>query len=265
VAARSKARRRGSLVVVGTGIKVAAHATLETVAAIERADRLFYLVTEPATAAWLSRLNQTAATLDDVYAEGKPRAQSYLEMSARIMEAVRAGHQVCAAFYGHPGVFVNASHYCIDHLRLEGYDCRMLPGVSAEDCLFADLGVNPGDYGLASFEATDFLASRRVFDPRSELVLWQVGALGEGSVRKGMVPRPERIEKLTASLRKHYPANHPIVIYEAPCFPGCAPYVRRLPLRQLPTLKMRPMMTVYVPPRPQRLPDPAIAKWFDEP
>jgi hypothetical protein len=258
-------QKPGSLTVVGTGIKVAAHATLETVTAITAADKVFYLVTEPATAAWLRRLNKSAITLDDLYAEGKPRMQSYLEMSKRIISAVRAGDRVCAAFYGHPGVFVNASHYSIDCLRREGYDCRMLPAVSAEDCLFADLGVNPGDYGISSFEATDFLASRRLFDPCSVLILWQVGALGEKSVRKGQVPRPERLQKLTETLRTHYSAHHEIVIYEAPCFPGCAPYVKRMPLSKLTTALVRPMMTLYVPPRRQRSRDATIARWFNQP
>jgi hypothetical protein len=33
----------------------------------------------------------------------------------------------------------------------------MLPAISAEDCLFADLGVDPADHGCPSYEATDFL------------------------------------------------------------------------------------------------------------
>jgi hypothetical protein len=264
VASRRRTPKTGSLVVVGSGIKVGAHATLETVEAIKSADKLFYLVTEPATGAWLRRLNPTATTLEDLYAEGKLRQKSYVEMSVRIVEAVQRGLRVCVAFYGHPGVFVNSSHFCIELLRNNGYEASMLPAVSAEDCLFADLGINPGDRGCTSFEATDFLAFKRVFDPRSDLILWQVGALGEGSVRKGMAGRPERLRILTEALRRSYPANHPIVVYEAPNFPGCQPLVIRAPLRRLPSLEVRPMMTVYIPPRPQRRPDPKIVRWFTE-
>jgi len=35
----------------------------------------------------------------------------------------------------------------------------MLPGISAEDCLFADIGVDPGIYGCQSFEATDLFVN----------------------------------------------------------------------------------------------------------
>src|SRR2546429_6584747 len=44
--------------------------------------------------------------------------------------------------------------------REEGFEAEMLPAVSAEDCLFADLGVDPGDEGCQSFEATSFLLFR---------------------------------------------------------------------------------------------------------
>jgi hypothetical protein len=37
----------------------------------------------------------------------------------------------------------------------DGFDAVMLPGISAEDCLFADLGIDPGMIGCQSFEATD--------------------------------------------------------------------------------------------------------------
>jgi precorrin-6B methylase 1 len=255
---------KGSLTIVGTGISVASQATLETVATIQDAEQVFYLVIEPATAAWIRRLNPTATTLDDLYAEGKSRRKTYVEMTDRLVGAVRAGRRVCAAFYGHPGVFVNASHSAMRRLRREGYPVRMLPGISAEDCLFADLGVNPGDHGCQSFEATDFLAARRRFDPRSELILWQLGALGEGSVRPGIAARPERLRRLVKALRRHYPSRHRIVLYEAPCFPGCVPIIRRMPLSTLPEAEVHPMVTMYVPPLPQRISDPTIIRWFDE-
>jgi hypothetical protein len=52
----------------------------------------------------------------------------------------------------------------------------MLPGISSEDGLFADLGVHPVSYGRQSYEATDFLANGRKTDPTSSVVLWQIGS-----------------------------------------------------------------------------------------
>ena len=99
-------------------------------------------------------------------------------MTEAILEPVRAGKRVCAAFYGHPGVFVLPSHEAVSRARAEGFDASMQPGVSAEDCLVADLGVDPGVNGLQSYEAGDFLRRRPATEPTTALVLWQIGVVG---------------------------------------------------------------------------------------
>jgi len=255
---------RGSLVVVGTGITLGAHVTMETMAEIEAADRLFYLVTEPATEGWLRKLNAASESLEPLYAENKSRVQTYHEMTDVILESVRAGRRVCAAFYGHPGVYVNAAHSALQMARAEGFPARMLPGISAEACLYADLGVNPGDVGCQSFEATDFLAARRRFDPTSVLILYQVGVIGEAGVHRGMKARPTRLAVLGQALRKHYPAKHPVVLYEASSFPTFEPRVEQFALDQLPGMTIPAMSTLYLPPRPARAQDPSIMMWYLE-
>jgi uncharacterized protein YabN with tetrapyrrole methylase and pyrophosphatase domain len=253
----------GELVIVGTGIKLVRQTTIEALECIKRADKLFYVVTDPATEAWLRGLNASAETLRDCYAEGKPRTATYEEMVQRILDAVRSGASVCAAFYGHPGVFVNPGHEAVRRARGEGFRAHMLPGISAEDCLFADLGVDPVDSGCQSYEATDFLARRRRIDPTSALILWQVGLLGEGSVPT-QDARPERLERLTSALRRYYDDSHPVVLYEAAQFPVCEPRINQIPLASLASAAVRPMTTLYVEPRPPRRADPSIMRWLQE-
>jgi uncharacterized protein YabN with tetrapyrrole methylase and pyrophosphatase domain len=257
-------RKRGSLVVVGTGIKLIAHTTREALDAITRAERLFFLVDDPATEEWLRRLNPSATSMRDLYHEGKPRRRTYDEMARRLVAAVRSGVDVCAVFYGHPGVFVDPSHDAIRRLKRAGYPARMLPGISTADCLFADLGVDPGGRGCQSFEATDFLLHQRRFDPTSALILWQIGVLGERSVRQGMTARVERIEMLVRVLREAYPARHRVVLYEAAKFPVCEPVIKRVVLSRLSRTPLRPVTTVYVPPLGERRENRAVARWFNE-
>jgi hypothetical protein len=130
---------------------------------------------------------------------------------------------------------------------------------------FCSLGVDLSDQGCQTFEATDFLAARRRFDPTSALILWQVGVLGEPSVRDDMRCRPERLSVLTSYLRRSYPVRHPVVLYEAAQFPICDPVIKRVRLKELPREIINPVTTLYVPPRPPRQDDPAIMRWFDEP
>src|SRR5262249_45166489 len=175
------ASKIGSLVVVGTGIRAIAQMTQEAIAHIEMADKLYYLVCDPLTAQWLSDVNKTAESLYRLYKTATPRRDTYLEMVRIIVDAAVSGKRVCAAFYGHPGVFAFPTHEALRQVRSRGLPAQMLPGISAEDCLFADLGVDPGTAGCQSFEATDFLARHRTFDSYSSLILWQIAVIGEVS------------------------------------------------------------------------------------
>ena len=257
-------KNRGSLLVVGTGINGVPQTTLEAAAAIRNAEKVLYIVVDPVTEAWIRMANPPAATLSDLYAPGKHRRETYAEMTERIVSAVRQGLRVCVVFYGHPGVFVETSHTAIAELRAEGYDARMLPGVSSDACLYADLGVNPGQFGIQSFEATDFLRARRLFDPTSNLLLWQIGVLGNTDARPGLQCRPERLQVLVDRLRPHYPTGHQVVLYYASMFPGTPPVIERVTLDGLADAQIAPMALLFVPAAPQRPRDPDIERWAEE-
>jgi uncharacterized protein YabN with tetrapyrrole methylase and pyrophosphatase domain len=248
----------GSLTVVGTGIRFAVHLTPEAQAAAENADELLYVATDPYSAAWLDTLNPNARSLNVLYRNGRRRAEIYEEMVETILEPVRGGKLVCAAFYGHPGVFVHASNEAIRLAREEGYEARMLPAVSAEDCLFADLGVDPARFGCHSHDATDFLLHRRQVDTSAALVVWQIGTIGE----EGYVPRAkaENLDVLADYLLEHYPGDHEVTLYEASPYPIYEARIRTLPLDRLAAAEVSPAATLYVPPGSSRRVDEAMAR-----
>jgi len=241
----------GSLVVVGTGIKLIAHTTLEARQAIENAQKLLYVVTDPAMDLWLTRLNPTAESLNHLYSSDKPRLQTYDEMVQAILGYVRRQLDVCAVFYGHPGVFVYPSHRAIELARAEGFEASMAPAVSAEDCLFADLGVDPASAGCQSYEATNFLVRRRHVDPYAALVLWQIGVIGDRGVREPGTYNREGIDALIEALSNIYSPDHSSVVYRAAEWPIGGPYIQPVPLTRLHDAEITPLSTLYVPPKPQ--------------
>jgi uncharacterized protein YabN with tetrapyrrole methylase and pyrophosphatase domain len=243
---------------VGTGIELAVHMTSQALAAIRRADDVPYLVADPATGAWLRSLTPNARSLKHLYQTTEDRAESYEAIVDAILSPVRAGLSVCAAFYGHPGVFVLPSHEAIRRARTEGFEARMLPAVSAEDCLFADLGVDPGWTGCQSYEATDFLVHARRIDPTAALVLWQVGGVGD----RGYPPSstPERLQVLVDALLASYPPDHEVVLYEASPYPVCPAFIRRLRLADLPNASIPMLATLYVAPSAAPRRDPAAMR-----
>ncbi|HYD37075.1 MAG TPA: SAM-dependent methyltransferase [Allosphingosinicella sp.] len=248
----------GSLIVVGTGIRTVGHMTLEAVAWIKQADKVLYVVGDPIAEAMIKEMNPKGAeSLSSFYAVGKSRIDTYNEMIEHILGCVRSGLNTCLACYGHPGVFVYPSHQSIQRARAEGYPARMLPGISAEDCLFADLGVDPGMLGCQSYEATDFLVNGRVIDPSGSVVLWQIGVVGDSTFKTNgydLSALPLLIERLG----QYYPPHHPIYLYEAATLPGCDPIIIPATIGTLGSVPLTAGFTAYLPPGRPTTPDPVL-------
>ena len=64
---------RGTLTIVGTGIKREAHMTAEAQVAIQQADKVFFLTNSQQTDAVIQALNATAENLAPLYRAGKQR------------------------------------------------------------------------------------------------------------------------------------------------------------------------------------------------
>ncbi|MBA2383358.1 MAG: methylase [Actinobacteria bacterium] len=239
----------GSLVVVGTGIG-AAQLTTEARAELAGADEVFFLVGDPVSEHTVLELAPSARSLADCYEEGRSRLIAYERMVETILAPARAGRKVCAAFYGHPGMLVHPSREAIGRARAEGIEARMLPGISALDCLFADLGVDPAEAGCQTYEAGDFLRRRPAVEPRAALVLWQVGVVGQATHSAAGPPRA--LAALVDALLESYPPEHELVVYEASPYPGVAPLVVRVGLGALDASAVSHRSTVYVPPRAPR-------------
>lgn len=247
----------GSLVVVGTGIRAGLQLTDEARDALERADRVLYLAAEPVGGGAIRRLNPRAQSLHDLYAPGVERRRIYEAMVEEIMAPVRAGLAVCAAFYGHPGVFGAPGHAAVRRARAEGFEARMLPGISAEDCLFADLGIDPARSGCQSYEATDFLVRHPPVDTGAVLILWQVSVLG----RSDSVDEPDltKLPLLVERLLELYPPDHEAIAYEASPYPIGEAEARRLPLAALATAELPRMATIVLAPASQPADAPEVA------
>jgi siroheme synthase len=250
---------RGRLVIVGTGITGVSQLTLEAVAWIEAADVVCYVLADPLTERWLHAHARSAEDLARLHQSSAPRLHAYRAMSDRLVEHAREGRLVVGVFYGHPGVFTSPSHWAVQGARAAGISARMLPAVSAEDCLFADLGIDPGDGACQSFEATDMLIRARVPATDAHLVLWQVGVVAQMGLRTGH----GHIAELVQYLERFYPANHVVTHYQAAQSVVADPTIHPLPLGELGTLSLAVTSTLYVPPLGVRNYDLAIAASID--
>jgi precorrin-3B methylase len=237
------------LVVVGTGIQGGGQTTLAARRAIERADKVLFAVVDAWTVSWIRSLNPNAESLPYPM-DDSLRRETYADMVERIMAELRKGLRVCAVFYGHPGVMAMPTHAAVEQARREGFRARMLPGVSALDCLFADLGVDPGRDGCQIYEATDFLIRCRGFDTRTPLVLWQVGFIGNLSFfdQHDVAGIARGLDALVEVLINRYGPEQRVVVYEAAVLPTDRPRMDAMTLAELPDARVTDLSTLYVPP-----------------
>jgi precorrin-6B methylase 1 len=240
--------KSGSLAVVGMGMTLGSHLTPISRSHIEQADVVFAALSDNLVEEWLMRMNPDVRSLQGHYAEGKSRMLTYREWLELIMAEVRAGKNVCAVFYGHPGIFAWTPHKAIEVARAEGYAAHMEAGVSSEDCLYADLGIDPGRYGCQHFEASQFLLYDRQLDTAGYVVLWQVGLVGDTTLARLSTTGAAYRQILVDRLSRDYPLDHEIILYRGATLPIHDPRIDRIALRDLPTADMGVAETVVFPP-----------------
>ncbi|XOV79411.1 MAG: SAM-dependent methyltransferase [Aestuariibacter sp.] len=237
--------KQGSLIIAGCGLHPG-HMTLETKSVIENAEKVLLVAPNPLSIRHIIELNPATEHLGKFYNQGLQRPDIYRQMAKYIIELVRAGHQVCTVFYGHPGVFVSSTRMASRVLKEQGYEVSMLPGIAADACLYADLDLDPAETGCQSYEATRFLMTRREVDNSAALILWQLGLTGEHTMdhfKKG----EQGLTALARLLLEKYPAEHQVCLYEAPTLPGFRPRQDWLTLAELEKADVSLITTLFVP------------------
>jgi uncharacterized protein YabN with tetrapyrrole methylase and pyrophosphatase domain len=238
-----------SLVVVGTGIKVMSHLTMEAAAHIKQADKVLYSLNEPMMEAWVKE-NGRAVSLDEVVPRAELRKDTYQSITEYIVANVEKPQHVCVVFYGHPCVFARSAIDAAVITRQRGIFTKILPGVSAEDCLFADLFIDPGSCGCQSYEATDILLRQRQIDPTSHLVIWQIGMLGNLTHHEKQNHNARAA--LLDYLAKFYPLDHEIIAYEAALYPHTEARIESFVLKNFINMSFSTLTTLYFAPLNQR-------------
>ncbi|TAA47966.1 hypothetical protein EXY25_01600 [Corallincola spongiicola] len=237
----------GQLSVVGTGMMLGAHITPIAKSYVEEADIVFASVSHSATETWLSSLNSNFVSLQQHYGEGRSREDTYQLMVNTVLEAVRLGKRVCAAFYGHPGVFAWAPHELVRVAKADNLNVVFEPGISAEDCLYTDLGIDPGEVGCQHFAASQFMYHQRRVDSSAYLVIWQPAMAGDLAMTR-FEPDTRYIALLAELLMETYPADHQVLLYEAATLPFADPRADRVHLGELASAEMAMHTTLVIPP-----------------
>lgn len=241
---------KGKLAIVGTGITAVAHMTLEVIGHLQHADIVFYHANSGVSAALIQQLNPNIVDLYEYYGEGKLRSITYVQMAELMLAEVRKGRSVVGVFHGHPGYFVKAGRRAIAIAKMEGHETMLLPAVSATDCLFADLGIDPGVIGVHVVKASAVLRDDTFLATDNHVVLVQVGSVGDNTFSFSGY-KHTKLDRFFERLISIYGEEHDSVYYVAAIFPGLDPVVI---LRKLGEYRQRAFQdsvsaaTLYLPP-----------------
>ena len=239
-----------NIVFVGSGIKFYAHLTVECISHIENADIVLYLVNEPAMMQWLQENSKRNNSLEAIYNSYPNRADAYNAISNQIIESLEIYSSICVVIYGHPLVLCMPTRLTINNAP-KNVNIKILPGIAADSCLYADLGIDPVANGCQSYEATEFLLYQKKIDATANLILWQVGVigcLGDTSAHNNQ----KGISLLKERLLTEYPQNHSVTLYEATQYAHIASKIVETPLYDLDNIEISQLMTLYVPPLSNR-------------
>ncbi|MCG8418533.1 MAG: SAM-dependent methyltransferase [Proteobacteria bacterium] len=251
----------GQLTLVGTGLDIEKHLTLGAKHAIESSEVVLYAINNARAEAYVKRLN-SAARMIEYDRSQQFRRSVYEAMVETILAPVREGKKVCAVFYGHPNIFVYATNQAQRTARKEGHAVESLPGISAQDCLFADLGFDPATFGVRSHECTDFLLRPRNSDPHTGLILWQIGVIGTLGFHAAE-SRARGLSMLKDVLLDQYPEDHKVYFYVAATRPDNKPDIQRIAVGALERARITEVTTLYVPPIKAAPIDPAVKEALD--
>ncbi|KAJ6258203.1 hypothetical protein Dda_7122 [Drechslerella dactyloides] len=243
--------QKGSLILVGTGIRSLCQLTLETIQEIEKADSIYYAVRDAATEGFIKSKNKNSLDLYQlsINDEAIPEADVYIQIAEVMLSDVRKGLYVVGAFFGHPGLFMSPTRRAMAIAQAEGHMAKMLPGISVGDCLLADLGIDPSFVGCLTCEARDFLMHDHLGLTSRHVVMFETGYLGFYGDDSGI----DYFRILVNKLDQIYGASHPLVNYTAAISPIMQPVIDRLTIDDLRKPEIRKRITsastLYFPPK----------------
>lgn len=241
--------------------------TLEVKSIIENSDCVAYLLNEPAIAYWVKKHAKKSIDLENLYFEHDLRENAYHYIAQAVLDRLEAYSEVCFLTYGHPTFLTTVTTEIkslianINHVTL-----HVLPGVSAIDCLFADLQLDPGDLGLQSYEATHFILNEQEYSSSAHLILWQVASIGNLKIidqELNTTTRQNFLKILTEKLLKKYDPEHEVFAYVASQYPGITYDLIPVKLNVLCFSDVPRLSLLYIPPNKPKVLNQDVMSYLD--
>jgi hypothetical protein len=246
-------KRAPDIYVVGLGINGFDQVTPETINALRKCQHVYYVSSSLGTEEFFKHNSIPSTDLFSCYEEGKHRSIAYQKMAEKVVAHAIEGGPIALAEYGHPTVFAYPPFIISKLCKIFDLKMKVLPAVSAMDCIFAELMIDPAHNGLQMYEATDLILRDRPLLSDVGALIWQVGAV-ETALYSSNAGKPERYGRLATHLIKYYPPTHVITAIYSSNHPLIRSQIYEFPLWALPDHAevLHAGYTLYIPPAEMR-------------
>jgi uncharacterized protein YabN with tetrapyrrole methylase and pyrophosphatase domain len=256
--------KQGSLLwLIGLGVAVDSHMTVQASKALARCSEIYSIVQE-SPHLWLpSNAWERAKVVNvlDWYVEGKMRSDNYEYVATSIMAAVTADKEVGYVTYGNPMAYDRVAQNLLARCRQSRIPVRIVPGISSVDTILCDLGFDMAP-AIQIFEASWLVACK--IRPRIDiaLLLMQVGTFG--SLRTHYTKRQDgsSLRDLVNHLTAFYPPQHQIYLVCSTASEGQTVRLSDIPLCSLAQVTAEQLSgaSLYIPALTDVNPSPTIIR-----
>lgn len=196
--------------IVGTGVRVPDHMTIEAIEALTRC-REIYTILHPSMEALLPReIAPKIKSLWPLYTPGSYRRDVYDAEIATVLDAASQQKTVAYLAPGNPVIFDSVTHGIIAGAPARGLTVQVIPGISSIDSILVDLHLDLAP-GIQIFDASFLLANNVELRPDVACILFQPTAFGTSYVTVGYQPLSTAFAPLREYLMRFYPPDHEIM------------------------------------------------------
>ena len=195
------------LYIVGTGIALPRHLTMETLDILRACSHVCTNLTDAQVASLPAEIRGKCQSLWPLYRADRARLQNYAAVQAAIAAAVEREKPVAWLTRGHPRIFDRVSEHLVKQGHERGWKVRVLPAISSIDTLLIEVDYDPG-HGLLVHEATALVGQSIVPSPAIGMLLLQPDVFRSDLPHlSGSDPEPD-LAPLRDYLLKFYDEGH---------------------------------------------------------
>jgi uncharacterized protein len=243
------------LYIVGAGIAVPDHLTIQTVEVLRACTRIYTNLTESKLNLLPDDLRAKCISLWPLYQENRPRADNYRDVANAVVEKIANERPVAWLTPGHPLVFDSVSTTLIQAARARSWSVSIVPGISSLDTVLVELGYDPAS-GLLVHEATSLVMQNLALLPSVATLLLQPSAFGSHITHYSSQFEGPDLTLLRDHLLRFHVPEHPCAFVRSASSPGETNRLSWVQLRDLASAPYEAVAgsTLFLPPAPAASP-----------